>query len=114
MLQSPGWARLPLSVAVGFPIRVIGSHADNGDLNEFMDPLCFETMHKSSRFGRSCVVPKPTGGMMVVRDDGEKIHIKHLVTLVRYARTVLREIQEISSKKAEGDYADKKKEIVSR
>ena len=51
---------------------------------------------------------------MLVRDDGEKIHVKHLVTLVRYARIVLREIQDISSKKAEENFAGKKKEIVSK
>ena len=97
---------------VGIPVRIVGTHTDNGDLNELIDPLCFETMHKSPRFERSCVVPKPTRGMIVMRDDGEKIHIKHLVALVRYARIVLREIQEISSKKTERNYAAKKKAMV--
>ena len=50
---------------------------------------------------------------MVVSEDGEKIHVKQLVALVRYARIVLREIQDIESKEGKGEIA-KKKEIVSK
>lgn len=44
---------------------------------------------------------------MVVRYDGGKIHIMHLVALVRYARDVVREVGE-KGLKGEGNLAEKK------
>jgi hypothetical protein len=112
MFQAAGSARLPLPATLGFPIRTIGTHADDGTSNELIEALYWENNIKSPRSGYSCVCPKPTGGMAVVREDGGKIHVKHLVALVQYARIVMGEIEEMGIK-GKGNTV-KKKELASK
>ena len=112
LLESPGWARLPFSVVVGFAIRTVRSHSDDGNANVLVESLCLETAHQSPGFGLN----RPfgaTGGMMVTREDGKDLHVMQLIALVRYAKVVQGEIGKAGCKGNEGG-EETRKDIVDK
>ncbi|KAK5680925.1 hypothetical protein LTS10_006683 [Elasticomyces elasticus] len=101
-LDAPGWHDLTLTRQLSFPLRLIGLPPAKGEKelrNVQLEQLGLQTDPEQPGFGYSIFYgPQSQERVMVVRVDGEKLHVKHLEVVLRYISEELKEIQGVQKR----------------
>ncbi|KAK3652415.1 hypothetical protein LTR56_005125 [Elasticomyces elasticus] len=98
---------LPLTTALGYPL-LLATCPGRGDpvLNILIGYAGLNPDQKSSKFGQP-MLPDLYGGVILVRRDGRHMHRFHILSLLEYARSGLRELFEVAEREAKGETVDR-------
>ncbi|EMD00885.1 hypothetical protein BAUCODRAFT_187485 [Baudoinia panamericana UAMH 10762] len=102
-LEVRTWLDSPISAALGIPLKVTNFPSDNSKLqNKLAIPLFLNVDPEDDAFAKVSY-RYMDGGVLLARQDGEKLDEKHVVALLAYLNSLSEVMVEHARKEWEGD-----------